>query len=208
MIPEAPAVSAPAGTALLAGSVPPLCPKWKWGHCTGEGWCPRQQLQPAADYGTLPAVGRAAARAPLSYGVARRWILDETTRASVNIQEAVDGVTHTGQTEVALHTRGRHGGPAEGIVVEPTGMVLVLAADMVRGVPHASRVRRAPAVDHPGVQPSRGVAFLHMGSTCRHVLAAGSAGAVKSPGCAGAMGCGEPAISGANRGASPAGMDP
>ena len=34
-------------------------------------------------------------------------------------------------------------GPAEGIMVEPSGMVLVLAADIVRGVLHASRVRRA-----------------------------------------------------------------
>ena len=44
---------------------------------------------------------------------------------------------------MALHIWGRHGGPAEGIVYEPTGMVLVIAADMVRGVLHASRVRRA-----------------------------------------------------------------
>ena len=61
----------------------------------------------------------------------------------MNIQEAVDRVAHTGQTEVALHTGGRHGGPVEGIVVEPTGTVLVLAADMVRGVLHALRVRCA-----------------------------------------------------------------
>ena len=42
-------------------------------------------------------------------------------------------------------------------------------------------------------------------------IAAGSAGAARSPGCAGAMGCGEPVPSGAHRGArgaSPAGMDP
>ena len=61
----------------------------------------------------------------------------------MNIQEAVDRVTHAGQAAVALHTRDRHGGPAEGIIVEPSGMVLVLAANMVRGVLHASRVRRA-----------------------------------------------------------------
>ena len=61
----------------------------------------------------------------------------------MNIQEAVDRVAHMGKAEVALHTWGRHGGPAEGIVVVPSGMVLVLAADMVRGVLHASRVRRA-----------------------------------------------------------------
>ena len=61
----------------------------------------------------------------------------------MNIQEAVNRVTHTGQAAVALHTRGRHGGPAEEIIVQPSEMVLVLAADMVRGVLHASRVRRA-----------------------------------------------------------------
>ena len=75
--------------------------------------------------------------------MAQGWILDETASGSVNIQEAVDRVTNAGQAAVALHTRGRHGGPAEGIIVEPSGMVLVLAADMVRGVLHASRVRRA-----------------------------------------------------------------
>ena len=42
-IPGAPAGSAPAGPAPPAGSVPALCPAWKQGHCTGEGWCPRQQ---------------------------------------------------------------------------------------------------------------------------------------------------------------------
>ena len=75
--------------------------------------------------------------------MAKGWILDETARGSVNIQEAVDPVAHTGQAEVALHTRSRHSGPAEGIIVEPSGMVLVLAADMVRGVLHTFRVRRA-----------------------------------------------------------------
>ena len=76
-------------------------------------------------------MGRAAARAALRYGLAQGWILDETARGSVNIQEAVDRVTHAGQAAVALHTRGRH------------RMVLVLAADMVQGMLHASRVRRA-----------------------------------------------------------------
>ena len=88
-------------------------------------------------------MGPAAACAALRYGVAQGWILDETAGGSVNIQEAVDRVTHAGQAAVALHTRGRHGGPAEGIIVEPSGMVLVLAADMVRGGLHASRVQRA-----------------------------------------------------------------
>ena len=138
MIPEDSASSAPARPAPPAGSVHALCPSWKRGHCTGEGWCPRQHPQTAAADGTLPAVGHAAARAALHYGVAQGWIMDETTRGSVNIREAVDRVAHTGQTEVALHTRGRHGGLAEGIVMEPTGMVLVLAADMVRGVLHGS----------------------------------------------------------------------
>ena len=129
-VPEPPTGGAPAEPAPPAGSVPALCPAWKRGHCTGEGWCPKQQKP-------------AAACAALRYGVAQGWILDETGRRSVNIQEAVDRVTHAGQAAVALHTRGCHGGPAEGIILEPSGMVLVLAADMVRGVLHASRVRRA-----------------------------------------------------------------
>ena len=85
----------------------------------------------------------AATRAAPRYGVARGWIQDETTRGSVNIQEAVDRVAQTGQTEVALHIQGGHGGLAEGIVVKPTAMVLVLAADMVGGVLQASRGCRA-----------------------------------------------------------------
>ena len=135
--------SAPAEPAPPAGSVPTLCRAWKRGHCTGEGWCPKQYPQPGHADGALPEVGPAAACTALRYGVAQGWILDETPRGSVNIQEAVDRVTHAGQAAVALHTRGRHGGPTEGIIVEPSVMVLVLAADMVQGVLHASRVRRA-----------------------------------------------------------------
>ena len=131
IVPEPPAGSTPAEPAPPAGSVPALCPPWKRGHCTGENWCPKRHPRPGPDDGALPAVGHAAARAALRYGVAQGWILDETARGSVNIQEAVDKVAHTGQAEVALHTRGRHGGPAQEIVVEPSGMVLVLAADMV-----------------------------------------------------------------------------
>ena len=108
MVPEAPAGSAPAGPTPLAGSVQALCPTWKRGHCTGECWCPRQHVRPAADDRALPAVVYAAARAA-SRRVAQGWIQDETTCGSVNIQEAVDRVAHTGQTEVALHTWGRHG---------------------------------------------------------------------------------------------------
>ena len=79
----------------------------------------------------------------------------------MNIQEAVDRVAHTGQTEVVLQTRARHGEPAEEMVVEPTGMVLVLAADMVRGVLHASRVQ--PARPHWTLQvytPPRALPFF------------------------------------------------
>ena len=123
--------------------MPTLCPAWKRGHFTREGSCPKQHPQPGPNDGALPEVGRAAARAALRYGVAKGWILDETARGSVNIQEAVDRVAHTGQAAVTLNTRGCHGRPAEGIIVEPSGMVLVLAADMVRGVLHASRERRA-----------------------------------------------------------------
>ena len=88
-------------------------------------------------------MGHAAARAALRYGVTQGWVLDETARGSVNIQESVDRVAHRGQAEVALHTRGRHRGQVEEISVEPSGMVLVLAEDMVQGVLHASHVRRA-----------------------------------------------------------------
>ena len=140
---EPPTGDAPAEPAPPAGSVPAICPAWKRGHCTGEGRCPKQHPQPGPDDGALPEVKPAAARAALCYGVTQGWILDETARGSVNFQEAVDRVTHAGQAAVALHTRGRHGGPAEGIIVDPSGMVLVLAADIVRGVLHASRVRRA-----------------------------------------------------------------
>ena len=143
IIPEPPAGSTPAEPTPPAGSVLALCPAWKRGHCTGEDGCPKRHPRPGPDDGALPAVGHAAARAALRYGEAHGWILDETTRGSVNIQGAVDRVAHTGQAEAALHTRGHHGGPAEGIIVEPSEMVLVLAADMVRGVLHASRVRRA-----------------------------------------------------------------
>ena len=143
IIPEPPTGSTPAEPAPPAGSVPALCPAWKRGHCNGEDWCPKRHPRPGPDDGALPAVGHAAARAALRYGVAQGWTLDETACGSVNIQEAVDRVAHTGQAEVALYTRGRHGGPAEGIVVPPSGLVLVLAADMVEGVLHAFRVRRA-----------------------------------------------------------------
>ena len=142
-VPEPPTGGAPAEPAPPAGSVPTLCPAWKRGHCTGEGRCPKQHPQPGPDDGALPEVKPAAACAALRYGVAQGWILDETARGSVNIQEAVDRVTHAGQAAVALHTRGRYGAPAEGIFVEPSGMVPVLAADMVRGVLHASRMRWA-----------------------------------------------------------------
>ena len=124
LIPDAPAGGAPAAPTPPTGSMQALCPAMKRGR-------PRQHPRSAASDDALPAVGYAAARAAPRYGVARGWIQDETTHGSVNIQEAVDRVANTGQTEVALHTRGRHGGPAKGIVVEPTGMVLVLAADIV-----------------------------------------------------------------------------
>ena len=143
IVPEPPAGSTPAEPAPLAGSVPALCPAWNRGQRTGEDWCLKRHPRPGPDDGALPAVGHAAARAALRYGVAQGWILDETAGGSVNIQEAVDRVAHTGQVEVALHTRGHQLGQAEGIIVEPSGMVLVLAADMVRGVLHTSCVRRA-----------------------------------------------------------------
>ena len=116
-VPEPLTGGAPAEPAPPAGSVPTLCPAWKRGHCTGEGWCPKQHPRPGPDDRALPERRPAAACAALRYGVAQGWILDETARGSVNIQEAVNRVTHAGQAAVALHTRGRHGGPAEGIIV-------------------------------------------------------------------------------------------
>ena len=121
VIPTAPLNGAPAGPTPPAGSIQALCPAWKRGHCTGEGWYPRQHPRPAANNGALPAVGYAAARAPLLYGVAQDWIQDDTTCSSLNIQEAVDRVAHTGQTEVVLHTRGRHSRQAEGKSWSPSG---------------------------------------------------------------------------------------
>ena len=106
--------------------------------CEGEGWSPWQHPKTTADNGALHA-----ARAALRNGCAQGWIQDETARVSVIYEENPDRVTDTGQTEVALHSLGREGGPAEGLVMDPTGMVLDLAADMVRGVLHAFRLRRA-----------------------------------------------------------------
>ena len=70
-IPEPSTGGAPAEPAPPAGIVPTLCPAWKRGHCTGEGWCRKQHPQPAPDDGALPEAGRAAACAALRYGVAQ-----------------------------------------------------------------------------------------------------------------------------------------
>ena len=85
IVPEPSAGSTPAEPAPPAGGVPTLCPAWKRGQCTGEGWSPEQHPQPSPDDGALPAVGHAAARAALRYGVAQGCILDETARGSMNI---------------------------------------------------------------------------------------------------------------------------
>ena len=77
LIPEAPTGGASAGPTAPAGIVQALCSAWKWGHRTGEGWCPMQHPRPAANDGALPAVGYAAARAALSYGLAQGWIQDQ-----------------------------------------------------------------------------------------------------------------------------------
>ena len=170
-VPEPPKGGAPAELTPPAGSVPAICPALKRGHCTGEAWCPKQHPKPCPDDGALPEVKPAAARAALRYGVAQGLILDETARGSVNIQEAVDRVTHAGQAAVALHTRGRHGGPAEGIIncgtlgngAGPGG------GHGPRGAPRVPRAAGVPTVDHPGVDPPAGVALLHVGGARRHV---------------------------------------
>ena len=60
--------STPVEPPLPAGSVSTLCPAWKRGHCTSEGWCPKQHLQPSPDDGALPTLGHAAARPPCATG--------------------------------------------------------------------------------------------------------------------------------------------
>ena len=143
VIPTAPVSGTTAGPTPPAGSVQALLPAWKRGHCSGEGSCPGQDPWPAADTQAPPAVRNAAAGAPLRYRLAQGWIQGETTRGSVNIETAVDRVAKTGHIEVPLHTRSRHSGRAEGLIAEPTGIVLVLAVDLVPGVLHESCWQRA-----------------------------------------------------------------
>ena len=119
VVPTTPANGAPATPP--AGGIQALCPAWKRGHCTGEGWCPRQLPRPAADNRVLPAVGYTASCAALRYGVAQGWIQDEATRGSVNIKEAVDWVAHTGQTEVPRHPGGATADPQRGSSWSPRG---------------------------------------------------------------------------------------
>ena len=164
IIPEPPAGSTPAEPAPPAGSVPAPCPAWKRGQCTGEDWCPKRHLGPSPDDGALPALGHVAARAALRYRVAQGWILDGTARGSVNIQEAVHRVAHTGQAESGLAHTGppwRTGGGdrhrALGNGAGPGGR------DGPRGAPRIRRAARAPTVDHPGVHPPTGVALLPHG---------------------------------------------
>ena len=142
----APTNNAPTGLNPLAGSVQALCPPWRRGHFHGEGWCRWQHSKPTAEDGAISTTGHIAARVALHYGVAQGWIEDHTARGSANIQEYVDRVAYTGQTEVALHTRGHQGKQTEGLSVEPNGTVLVLAAEMVCGVLHPSPARRARPV--------------------------------------------------------------
>ena len=73
----------------------------------------------------MPTTGHAAAHAVLRYRVVQGWLRDETACGTVKIQQAINCNTHTGQTEVALPVKGRHGGLADALVVTPNGMVLV-----------------------------------------------------------------------------------
>ena len=140
---EPPAGSIPRNVRRRRAACPSSAPRGNGATAPEKTGAPSNTPDLAPMMERCPRRGNAAARAALRHGMAQGRILDETARGSVNIQEAADRVARTGQAEVALHTRGRQGGPAEGIVVEPSGMVLGLAADMVRGVLHASRVRRA-----------------------------------------------------------------
>ena len=169
MIPGTQAGSAPAGPTPPAGGVPALCPSRKRGHCTGEGWCPRQHPRPGHNDGALPTVGHAGARAALRYGEAQGWILDETTRGIVNIQEAVDRVAHWPGRGGPAHPESpwpTSGGDRRGAHWNGAGPS---SRHGPRGDPRIPRAARGPAVDHPGVEPPTGVVLLHMGSACRHV---------------------------------------
>ena len=141
MIPGTPRAARPRDPRRRRAACPPSVLRGSGATTPGKAGASGNTPDPAPMTGRCPGWGMA--RAALRYGVAQGCVLDETTRGSVNIQEAVNRVAQTGQAEVALHTWGRHGGPAEGIVVEPAGMMLVLAADMVRGVAQAACVRRA-----------------------------------------------------------------
>ena len=59
----------------------------------------------------------------------------------------------------------------------------------------------------PGEEPESVANASSWSQLSRAGIAAWSAGGVRSPGCAGALGCGEPAPRGAHTGASPAEMD-
>ena len=162
---EPPASSTPAEPAPPAGSVPALCPVWKRGHCTRQDWCPKRHPRPSPDDGALPAVGHAAARAALRYGVAQGWILVETARGSVNLQEAVDRVAHTGQAEVALPPRTGRGDRRRALRIGAGPG----SKHCPRGAPRIPRAARAPTVDYQGVNPSTGVALPHVGGARCHV---------------------------------------
>ena len=102
----------------------------------------------------------------MRYGVAQAWIHNEIRRGRVNIQEAVDRVAHTGQTEGALHCQPRHGRPTKGIIVK-----LVLVAHMVGDVLHASRAQRAqPQWTIQVYTPPQAWPFL-AGAVLRHHVA-------------------------------------
>ena len=162
-VPEPSTGSAPAEPAPPAGSVPTLCPVWKRGHCTGEGWCPKQHPQPGPDDGALPEVGPAAACAALRYGMAQGWILDETARGRVNIEEAVDRVTNAGQAAVALQTGPATAGPQSGSLWNAREWCWSWRRTWSEGCSTHPVCGGRALVDHPGVHRPTGVALLHVG---------------------------------------------
>ena len=86
----------------------------------------------------MAAAVQAVTQATLRYGALRGWLQDETARSSLNIQEAIDCVTHTGHNRVAVHIKDCQGAAVGGLVLTADAMVLVLPPSMVRGTLHAS----------------------------------------------------------------------
>ena len=139
---------------------PPSAPRGNGATAPAKAGARKKHPQPGPDDGALPEVRPAAACAAIRYRVVQGWILDETARGSVNIQEAVDRVTHAGQAAVALHNpgpprrtrKGDHCGTL-GNGAGPGG------GHGPRGAPRIPCAAGMPTVDHPCVHRPRAWPF-------------------------------------------------